>query len=94
MGSGISPGSPSHFAVIGIPHTVQYTLESVSRQFNCLLSTNIRGWPRRREPYARLEMMPVHDSGGGWTVMQSSTVHCPLSTVQVFQIPQQTCTME
>jgi hypothetical protein len=79
------PVSTSHFAVIGIPPTARYALQSVNRQFNCLLCPNIRDWPHRREPYARSEMMPVHDSGGGWTVMQSSTVHCPLS--RFFEYP-------
>jgi hypothetical protein len=80
MGSGISPVSTSHFAVIGIPHTARYALQSVSCQFNCLLGPNIRGWPHRREPYGR-----SGNDGGGWTVMQLSgplsIVHCPFSTV-------------
>jgi hypothetical protein len=75
MGSGISPVSMSNFAVIGTPLDTHYSLSVASL---IVYSAQIYD---RREPYARSEMMPVHDSGGGWPVMHSSTLHCPLSTV-------------
>jgi hypothetical protein len=67
------PVSTSHFAVIGIPHTARYALQSVSRQFNCLLGPNIRGWPHRREPYERSRFFEYPYLGGA----NSRTItHC------------------
>jgi hypothetical protein len=68
------------------------SIQTVSRQFNCLLGPKIRGWPHRRDRKWCLCMTPA--VGGQWcnrplsTVhCPLSTVHCPLSTVQVFRIP-------
>jgi hypothetical protein len=73
-----------------IPHTARYTLQSVSRQFNC--SNIIRGWPHRGEPYMggrKWCLCMTQAVGGQWC--NRAIVHCPLSRFFECQFSAQVC---
>jgi hypothetical protein len=83
MGSGVSPVSTSHFAVIGIPHTARYAHYNLIVYSAQICEVDLIGENRMRGRKWCLCMTQA--VGGQWCNRPLSIVHCRLS--RFFEYP-------